>query len=80
MQYMNGNAAEEFKRLQSRAEEAIPKFIGLRVEKAIELAESLHLDLRVMRVRENEWHASDERSDRITVDVENGVVTNARAQ
>ena len=77
---MTGNAAEEFRRLRAKTEKALPEFIGLRVEKAVELAQRLDLDLRVMRIHENEWHTSDNRSNRITVDVENGVVTSARAE
>ena len=68
----------EFGRSLAKAEKALPDFIGLRVEAAIELAQRLGLDLRVIRVREIEWHTSDLRVNRITVEVEDGVVTSAR--
>lgn len=70
----------EFSRLLARTEEALPEFIGLRVEKAIELAQRLDLDLRVKRIHESEWHTSDQRSNRVTVDVVNEVVISARAE
>ena len=76
---MTGDPAEEFWRLRAKAERAIPDFIGLRVEEATELAQRLDLDLRVIRIHENEWHTSDDRSNRVTVEVEDGVVTSARA-
>jgi hypothetical protein len=77
---MTEEAADEFRRLRAKAETALPEFIGLQTQKAIELAQRLDLDLRVIRVRENEWHTSDARSNRITVEVENDVVTSARAE
>jgi hypothetical protein len=77
---MTSDAAEGFRRLRAKAEKALPEFNGLRIEQAIELAQRLDLDLRVIRVHENEWHTSDDRSNRITVEVENGVVTSARAE
>jgi hypothetical protein len=76
---MPDDAAEGFRRLLARTEEALPEFIGLRSEEAIELAQRLDLDLRVMRIHENEWHTSDRRTNRVTVEVENGVVTSAKA-
>jgi hypothetical protein len=76
---MTSDTAEEFRRLRAKAEAALPEFIGLRIEQAVELAQRLDLDLRVIRVHENEWHTSDQRSNRITVEAENGVVTSARA-
>jgi hypothetical protein len=72
-------AAEEYRKLLARTEEALPEFIGLRVEEATALAQRLHLDLRVIRIHEHEWHTSDKQTTRITVEVENGVVTSARA-
>lgn len=77
---MTDDAAEEFRRLRAKAERALPEFIGLRVEDATELAQRLDLDFRVIRIHENEWHTSDDRSNRVTVEVENGVVTSARAE
>jgi hypothetical protein len=77
---MTGDAAEEFSRLRAKAERALPEFIGLRIEEAAELAQRLQLNLRVIRIHENEWHTSDERSDRVTVEVEDGVITSARAK
>lgn len=59
---------------------AIPEFIGLRIEEAAELAQRLQLNLRVIRIHENEWHTSDMRSNRVTVEVEDGVVTSTRAE
>ena len=76
---MTDETAEEFRRLLGRTEEALPEFIGLRVEGAIDLAQRLDLDLRVIRIHENEWHTSNKRTTRITVEVENGVITSARA-
>ncbi len=67
-------------RLLSRTEDALPEFIGLRVEEAAELAQRLDLDFRVIRIHENEWHTSDKRTTRVTVEVEDGVVTAARAE
>lgn len=77
---MLGDAAEEFRILRARTEESLPGFIGLRIEEAVELAERLNLDLRVIRIYESEWHTSDERSNRVTVELEGGVVTSARAE
>ena len=77
---MTGDAAEEYRRLRARTEVALPEFIGLRIEEATELARRLHLDLRVIRIHENEWYTSDKRTNRVTVEAENGVVTSARAQ
>jgi hypothetical protein len=76
---MNGDPAQEFRRLRAKAERALPEFIGLRVEDATELARRLDLDLRVIRIHENEWHTSDDRSNGVTAEVEDGVVTSARA-
>jgi hypothetical protein len=76
---MTDDTAEEFRRLLARTQEALPGFIGLRIEEAIELAQRLNLDLRVIRIHENEWHTSDKRTNRVTVEAENGVVTSARA-
>jgi hypothetical protein len=76
---MTDDAAEEFRRLRAKAERALPEFIGLRVEEATELAQRLDLDFRVIRIHENEWYASDQRPNRVTVEVEDGVVTSARA-
>jgi hypothetical protein len=75
---MTDDIAEESRRLLARTEKALPDFIGLRVEKAIELAQRLDIDLRVIRINESEWHTSDLRVNRITVEVEDGVVTEAR--
>jgi hypothetical protein len=77
---MPDDTAEEFWRLLARTEGALPEFIGLRREEAVELAQRLDLDLRVMRIHENEWHTSDRRTNRVTVEVENGVVTSAKAE
>jgi hypothetical protein len=77
---MTDDAAQEFRRLRARTEEALPEFIGLRVAEAMELARRLNLDLRVIRVNDNKWFASDERSNRVTVEVAGDVVTSARAQ
>ena len=74
------NEAEEFRKLRARAQEALPEFVGLRVEEAIELAQRLDLDLRVIRLHANEWHTSDLRRNRITVESENGVVTSAKIE
>jgi hypothetical protein len=76
---MTDDTAEEFRRLLVRTEEALPEFIGLGIEEATELAQRLNIDLRVIRMHENEWHTSDMRTNRITVEVEHGVVTSARA-
>jgi hypothetical protein len=76
---MTDDAAEGLRRLRARTEKALPEFIGLRVEEATELAQRLHLGLRVIRIQENEWYASDQRPNRVTVEVEDGVVTGARA-
>lgn len=76
---MTKEAAEEYRRLLARTEEALPGFIGLRVEEAAALAQRLDLELRVIRIHENEWHTSDKRTTRVTVEVENDVVTSARA-
>ena len=73
------DTAEEFRRVLARTEAALPEFIGLRVEEATKLAHRLHLDLRVIRLHENGWYASDQRPNRVTVEVEDGVVTGARA-
>jgi hypothetical protein len=77
---MTDDTAAEFRRTLARTEEALPDFIGLRVEKAIELAQRLDLDLRVIRIHENGWYGSDQRHNRVTVEVEDGVVTGARAE
>jgi hypothetical protein len=77
---MTGGAADEFRLLRSETEKRLPEFIGLRIEEAIELARRLNLGLRAIQSRENEWHTSDEQSNRVTVEVEGGVVTNARAE
>jgi len=77
---MPDNIAKEIRRLRARTEAALPEFIGLRVEEAAELAQRLHLDFRVIRIHENEWYTSDDRSNRVTVEVEDGVVTSARAE
>jgi hypothetical protein len=76
---MPDDAAAEFRRLRARTEASLPEFIGLRVEEAAELAQRLRLDFRVIRIYEDEWHTSDDRSNRVTVEVEDGVVTGARA-
>jgi hypothetical protein len=76
---MTDDTAEEFRRVLARTEAALPEFIGLRVEDATKLAQRLHLDLRVMRLHENGWYGSDQRPNRVTVEVEGGVVTGARA-
>jgi hypothetical protein len=76
---MPDDTAKEFRRLRARTEAALPEFIGLRVEAAAELAQRLNLDFRVIRIQENEWYGSDERPNRVTVEVEGGVVTGARA-
>jgi hypothetical protein len=34
----------------------------------------------VIRIHENEWYTSDKRTNRVTVEAENGVVTSARTQ
>jgi hypothetical protein len=75
---MTDDTAAEFRRTLARTGEALPEFIGLRVEKAIELAQRLELDLRVIRIQESEWHTSDQRNNRITVEVVDGVVTSVR--
>jgi hypothetical protein len=77
---MTDNAAEEFRRLRAKAEMALPQFMGLRTEDAIQLAQRLDLELRVIRIDANEWHTSDARSNRVTVEVEDGMVTSARAE
>ena len=77
---MPDDTAKEFRRLRARTEAALPEFIGLRVEEAAELAQRLHLDFRVIRLHENGWYTSDDRSNRVTVEVEDGVVTGARAE
>lgn len=77
---MTGDAAAEFRRVRARTEELLPGFIGLRAGQAAELARRLGIDLQVIRAGENAWHTSDDRPDRITVEVEDGVVTSARAQ
>jgi hypothetical protein len=77
---MTADAAEQFRSLRAKTELALPEFIGLPVEEAIERAQRLGLDLRVIRINENKWHTSDERSTRITVEIENGVVTSAKAE
>jgi hypothetical protein len=77
---MTGDAAEKFRILRARTEESLPEFIGLQIEGAAELAQRLNLDLRVIRIHENEWHTSDLRSNRVTVEVEDGVVTSAKAE
>jgi hypothetical protein len=76
---MTDATTAEFRRMLARTEGALPDFIGLRVEKAIELAQRLDLDLRVIRIQEIEWHTSEQRNNRITVEVVDGVVTSARA-
>jgi hypothetical protein len=77
---MTGDAAEKFRILRARTEKSLPEFIGLQIEGAAELALRLNLDLRVIRIHENEWHTSDLRSNRVTVEVEDGVVTSAKAE
>jgi hypothetical protein len=77
---MPDDTAEEFGRLLAKTEDALPQFIGLRIEKAKELAQRLDLDLRIIRVHENTWYTSDRRTNRVTVEVENGVVTSAKAE
>jgi hypothetical protein len=77
---MTDESATESKRLLARTEKVLPDFIGLQVEQAIELAQRLDLDLRVIRIQEIEWHTSDLRNNRVTVEVEDGVVTSARAE
>ena len=77
---MTDETAEESRRWLAKTEEALPDFIGLRVEAAIELAQRLDLELRVIRIHEIEWHTSDLRVNRITAEVEDGVVTSARAE
>jgi hypothetical protein len=77
---MTDDTAEESRRLLARTEKVLPDFIGLRVEEAIELAQRLDLDLRVIRIHEIEWHTSDLRNNRVTVEVVDGVVTSARAE
>jgi hypothetical protein len=77
---MPDDTAKEFRRLLARTEAALPEFIGLRIEEAAKLAQRLHLDFRVIRIHENEWHTSDKRTNRVTVEVEDGVVTGARAE
>jgi hypothetical protein len=76
---MPGGPEEELRQLRARAVKALPEFIGLRTEAAVGLARRLGLELRVIQISENEWFTSDDRSNRITVEVENGVVTGARA-
>jgi len=75
---MTDDAAEEFKKLRARVVAALPEFNGMRIEEAVEFARQHGTDLRVIQLPESGWHTSDERSDRITVEVENGVVTGAR--
>jgi hypothetical protein len=77
---MPDDTAKELRRLRARTEAALPEFIGLHIEEAAELAHRLHLDLRVIRIHENEWYGSDQRPNRVTVEVEDGVVTGARAE
>jgi hypothetical protein len=77
---MPDDTAKEIRRLRARTEAALPEFIGLRVEEAAELAQRLDLDLRVIRIHENGWYTSDQRNNRVTVEVEDGVVTGARAE
>ena len=77
---MTDETAEESRRLLAKTEKTLPDFIGLRVEAAIELAQRLNLELRVIRIHENEWHTSELRMNRITAEVEDGVVTSARAE
>lgn len=77
---MTGDATKEFRILRSETESRLPEFIGLRIEEAIALAQRLGLDLRAIPIHENAWHTSDERSNRVTVEVEDGVVTRAKAE
>jgi hypothetical protein len=80
LDFMTDEAAAEFKSSLNRTEEALPDFIGLHVEEAIELAQRLDLELRVIRIGANEWHTADQRANRVTIEVEDGVVTRARVE
>jgi hypothetical protein len=65
-------------KVRARVAEALPEFYGLRVEQAVELARQRNIELRVIQLGVSEWHTSDLVNNRVTVEVENGVVTSAR--